>query len=53
MGAALHNAFVGVAGSVLGAAIGILIIALVTALNSGFSYQQHPVQMVRHALHLI
>ena len=46
VGAALHNALVGVVGSILGAALGILIIALVAVLATSFSYQDHPVEMV-------
>lgn len=46
VGAALHNALIGILGSILGAGLGILIIALVAALATDFSYQDHPVQMV-------
>jgi hypothetical protein len=46
VGAALHNALIGVVGSILGAGLGILIIALVAALASSFSYADHPVEMV-------
>lgn len=46
VGAALNSAGVGVLGSILGAALGLLIIVLVAALAAGFSYQSHPVTMV-------
>ena len=46
VGAALNSAGVGVLGSILGAALGLLIIVLVTALAAGFSFQAHPVTMV-------
>ena len=46
VGAALNSAGVGLLGSILGAALGLLIIVLVAALAAGFSYEAHPVTMV-------
>lgn len=47
VGSALNSAIVGLLGSVLGGALGMLIISLISGLALGYSYQTHPVAMVR------
>lgn len=51
VGLALNRAVIGLAGSLVGGALGILVIALVSALAMGFSYEDHPVTLVSHCKH--
>lgn len=47
LGSAVQTALLAIAGSVVGAALGVLIIALLSGLSPGFSYSTHPITMVR------
>lgn len=49
VGSALKSAVVGLVGSIVGGAFGILVIALISALALGFNYDQHPIPMVSNA----
>ena len=46
LGATFQRALLAIAGSVVGAALGILIIALLSGLATGFSFDNHPKTMV-------
>lgn len=50
LGSAFQSALLAIGGSVVGAALGILTIALLSGLSTGFSYMNHPVTMVRRVL---
>lgn len=52
LGSAFQSALQAIAGSVVGAALGILTIALLAGLSTGFSYMSHPVTMVRRCVSL-
>lgn len=47
VGSALSNAVIGLLGSIVGGALGMMIIALISGLALGYSYETHPVTMVR------
>ena len=53
LGSAFQSALLAIAGSVVGAALGILTIALLAGLSTGFSYTNHPVTMVRRCAVLL
>ncbi len=46
LGSAFQSAIMAIAGSVVGAALGIFIVALLSGLSLGFSYENHPLTMV-------
>lgn len=46
VGSALNSAVIGIVGSILGGALGMMIIALISALAMGFDYEEHSVTMV-------
>ena len=52
LGSAFQSALLAIAGSVVGAALGIITIALLSGLSTGFSYVNHPVTMVRRCVSL-
>ncbi|EIE25087.1 hypothetical protein COCSUDRAFT_65088 [Coccomyxa subellipsoidea C-169] len=45
VGSALSNAVIGLLGSIVGGALGMMIIALISGLALGYSYETHPVTM--------
>ena len=47
LGATVQSALLAIVGSVVGAALGILIIALLSGLAMGFSFDNHPKTMVQ------
>ncbi len=49
VGSALNSAVIGIVGSILGGALGMMIIALISALAMGFDYEQHSVTMVGYS----
>ncbi len=49
LGATFQSALLAIVGSIVGAALGILIIALLSGLAMGFSFENHPKTMVRIA----
>ncbi len=52
LGSAFQSALLAIAGSVVGAALGILTISLLSGLSTGFSYMDHPITMVRRRVPL-
>ena len=50
LGSAFQSALLAIGGSVVGAALGILTIALLSGLSTGFLYMNHPVTMVRRCV---
>ena len=52
IGSAFQSSLLAIAGSIVGAALGILIIALLSGLSLGFSFMDHPITMVSRSRHL-
>ena len=52
IGSAFQSSLLAIAGSIVGAALGILTIALVSEISLGFSFMDHPITMVRRLSHL-